>query len=175
MVGAGLIALVLASVITFQVGYLVGLGRRPRATVLRLSPDERTRASLVEVGDGTGGEREVSFRLERTSDRGEAFRLDLPGVAGGVAGTERLIWSRDGTRVVLVGRHFFGHADLMLAGGDELFLLHDVTSGRTWINSAADLRLPPLTADQISGVEFTEPVVLKSRTRVDPDSWQKPE
>ena len=43
-------------------------------------------------------------------------------------GTERLIWSKDGTKLLLVGRHFFVKEDLFLDNGDQLYFLYD--SGR---------------------------------------------
>ena len=148
-----------------------------RVTTCRLSPDESLRVWLVDLHIHYL-DRNVSIRLER-------FRRHQPGLMttllkssadeGKPAGSERFIWSRDSTKVLLVGRHFFVRDDLMLAGGDQIYFLHDVPTGRSWINSEFQSRLPALTADRIAGIEFTEPVILQPRARVDPDSPEKRE
>lgn len=76
---------------------------------------------------------------------------------------------------MLVGRHFFVRDDLMLDNGDQLYFLYDVKTVRSWVNSDVIRHIPPLTADMIAGVEFTEPVILKPRAKVDPDFSKKSE
>lgn len=131
------------------------LTSRP-TTVTRLSPDETVRARLVERW-GVG--RNPVLQLEYLADGREVTIFRSPD-AGGPEGTERLIWSKDGTRLLLVGRHFFVKDDLFLDNGDQLFFLYHLPTGKGWCNDP-ESRRPPLKAEQVRGFEFTEPVVLK--------------
>ena len=146
----------------FGIQRLVG----PRVTTTRLSPDETIRAQLIEVSPPWYLDRNVSLRLEdRASGRTTSLMPHLDG-QGHPEGTERLIWSKDGAWLLLVGRHFFVREDLFLDNGDQPYFLHHLPSRRSWINSDLAGRmtdLPPLKAEQLAGIEFTEPVVLKPR------------
>ena len=104
--------------------------------------------------------RNFSIRLEDLA-RDEEVTIFRSPDEGGPPGTERLIWSKDGTKLLLVGRHFFVKEDLFLDNGDQLYFLHDLPTGKSWCNSAG-VDLPPLKADQVRGVEFTEPIVMKA-------------
>ena len=155
-------------------GFALGLwvaSLGPRTTTSRLSPDETMRVRLVDFGPEHKLDRNFRIRLERLLT-GEIetlyFSPDEPG--NGHEGSERFIWSRDGTKVLLVGRHLDVREDLMLDNGDQAYWLYDIPLGRTWSNSELRSNLDPLTADQLAGIEFTEPVILKPRAKVDPDS-----
>ena len=130
-----------------------------RMTTSRLSPDETLRASLIER---PAEDRRFQIRVENlvTGESSIVFRSPDEGQP---YGTERLIWSTDGTKLLLVGRHFFVKEDLFLNIGDQAFFLHDVPTGRGWCNSEAPVPFPPLKAEMIEGVEFIEPVRLKNR------------
>ena len=149
-------------------GVVATLGLRgcpdARITTSRLSPDERYLARLVEVSPRFHLDRNVELRLEdRSTGRVVSLMPGLDG-QGRPEGSERLIWSRDGAWLLLVGRHFYVRDDLFLDNGDQLYFLHHLPTGRSWIN--ADLRSPtvaPLGAGQVEGIEFTEPVVLEAR------------
>jgi len=150
---------------------------RIEVTTTRLSPDETRRARLTEVtGFWSGGDRKAAVQAENLV----THKIELVLSAGFDAmgqppGTERFVWSKDGTKFLLVGRHFFVEDDLTLATGDQVYLLHDVITRESWVNSDQNHNCPPLTANLITGVEFTEPVVLKPRPKVDPDSPKKRE
>jgi hypothetical protein len=135
-------------------------------TVSRLSPDETILARLIEASATRSLVRHFKVRLQalRSDSRGfdNIFRSSEGGDAG-QPGTERLIWSKDGTKLLLVGRHFFVKDDLFLDNGDQAFFLYDVPTRRGWCNSEAPAGLPALTPQMIEGVEFTEPVRLKPR------------
>ena len=158
----------------FWLGSVAGWATAEHVTTSRLSPDETMRARLLELAP-LDPMRPIAVRLDRIASRDAVTLLSWQTDVGPVAGTERFVWSRDGGKVLLVGRHFFVRDDLMLAGGDQLYLLHDLKSGQTWLNSANDDSFPRLTADLIAGVEFTEPVILQPRARVDPGSPEKRE
>jgi hypothetical protein len=132
---------------------------RERTTLTRLAPDETVRARLVDR-KGREGYRTFEIRLESLHD-GKTTTLYHSPDEGTPHGTERLIWSRDGTMLLLVGRHFFVKDDLFLDNGDQLYFLHHRPSGRSWSNAAEETGLPRLQAEQVRGVEFTEPIILK--------------
>lgn len=134
---------------------------RDSVTTSRLSPDETTRASLLELNPVWTGDRDISVRLEDLVAGGEVTIFRSPD-EGKPPGTERLIWSKDGTKLLLVGRHFFVKENLFLDNGDQLYFLHDLPSGKSWCNSDHS-DLPPLKAEKVKGIEFTEPIVLKER------------
>jgi hypothetical protein len=142
----------------------VGWELRPflgqRTTMTRLSPDETLRASLTERAFGI--DRNFQIRLENcvTDETTTIFRSPDEGRP---YGSERLIWSKDGTKLLLVGRHFFVKEDLFLDNGDQLYFLYDVPTGRSWYNTDALSTNSPLKAEMVEGVEFTEPVRLKAK------------
>ena len=129
-----------------------------QAIATRLSPDETIRARLARRPI----ERSFSnptLRLQYLDEGREVTIFHSPDTAG-PQGTERLVWSKDGAWLLLVGRHFFVKDDLFLDNGDQLYFLYHVPTATGWCNSN-DSRLPPLKAEQVRAVEFTEPVVLK--------------
>lgn len=128
-------------------------------TTTRLSPDETIRARLVETSPSWGLDRNFQVRLEYLAEGKQAAIYRSPD-EGRPEGTERLIWSKDGTMLLVVGRHFFVKDDLFLDNGDQLYFLHHLPSGKSWSN-ADQSHLPPLKAEQVRGVAFTEPIVLK--------------
>jgi hypothetical protein len=128
-----------------------------RTTTTRLSPDETLRASLSEP---PGLDRNFMVRIENLVTGASRTIFRSPD-EGGPSGTERLIWSKDGTKLLLVGRHFFVKDDLFLDNGDQLYFLYDVPTGRGWWNSEGLATSSPLKAEMVEGLEFTEPVRLK--------------
>jgi len=159
------------SLATIVVGWL----RSEQVTTCRLSPDETLRVWLVELHSNLKLDRNLAVRLENLKTQETRDLLPFSPDEGTPEGTERFVWSKDGTKILLVGRHFFVRDDMMLEGGNQAYFIHDIQVGRSWINSADNDRFPPLTADLLAGVEFTEPVVLKPRPKVNPDSPKKRE
>jgi hypothetical protein len=130
-------------------------------TTSRLSPDETTLARLVETSPSWAIDRNFAVRLESLVGGSSRTIFRSPD-EGKPPGTERLIWSKDGTKLLLVGRHFFVKEDLFLDNGDQLYFLYDVPSGNFLVNSHERPDLPPLKAGTIEGIEFTEPIRLRS-------------
>lgn len=152
-----------AALMGFGLAWVVvwlGVGAE-RTTLSRLSPDETLRVSLVEQVFPSI-DRNFQIRLQNldTLKTTTLFRSPDEGMP---YGSERLIWSKDGKKILLVGRHFFVKEDLFLDNGDQLYLLYEIPSGKFWINSAFRPDLPALKAEMIEGIEFTEPVALKPR------------
>ena len=161
--------------VVLMLGLIIRWVAEERVTTCRLSPDETCRVWLVDLHINFQLDRNFSIRLERfrqSAPRTEHTMTTLlrsSADEGRPEGSERFVWSKDGTKVLLVGRHFYVRDDLMLDNGDQVYFLHDLKSGRSWINTEHD-RLPALTADLFAGAEFTEPVILQPRAKVDPDS-----
>ncbi len=156
-----IIASALAGLVGFGMGMLcqmVSAGRT--TTTTRLSPDETLRARLVEVSPTWSIDRNFRIDLESLIDGTTKTIFHSPD-EGRPAGSERLIWSKDGKRLLVVGRHCYVKDDLFLDNGDQLYFLHDIPSGKSWLNSDGNSDLPPLRAGTIEGIEFTEPVRLK--------------
>ena len=147
-----------------------------RTTTSLMSPDETMRVRLVDFGPEFKLDRNFTIKLERRATgmvETVYHSYDEPG--NGHEGSERFLWSKDGTKVLLVSRHLDVREDLFLDNGDQAYWLYDVAIGQTWSNSALRRDLDPLTAEQLAGIEFTEPVILKPRAKVDPDSPEKRE
>ena len=155
-------------------GTALGLGLaslRWRTTTSRLSPDETMRVRLLDWGPEHKLDRNFIIRLERlVTDETETIYHSLDEPGSGHEGSERFVWSKDGTKVLLVSRHFDVREDLMLATGDQAYFLYDVTSRRSWLNSELRPNHDPITPEQLAAIDFAEPVVLKPRATVDPDS-----
>ncbi len=172
--GFWIIAGMFVGIFSLLLGLGVGWLQAKQTTTSRLSPDETLRVLLVDF-QRQFIDRNFSIRLDRL-ETGETFDLlAWSPDEGRPEGTERFLWSKDGTKVLLVGRHFSVRDDLLLDNGDQAYFLHDLKVGRSWINSNQNNRLSLLTADLIAGIEFTEPVVLKPRAKVDPDLPKKSE
>jgi len=163
----GMRRFLVGSAIAF-VSILIGIGlgelyqsfAKGSTTVTRLSPDETARAR-VDEGPPIGLDRNFTIRLEDLRDRKSATIFRSPD-EGGPPGTERLIWSKDGAWLLLVGRHFYVREDLFLDNGDQLYFLHHRPTGRSWLNSAEAAVLPRLKAEMIREVEFTEAVRMRA-------------
>ena len=165
-----LLVFALGCFLTRLTGCLIG----ERITTSRMSPDETLRIRLVDRGPERNRlDRHFVIRLERLETKQTENIYSSPDESI-IEGTERFIWSKDGTKVLLVGRHFFVHDELLLDNGDQVYFLYDVKAEKSWFNSEIR-QSSPLTADLINGVEFTEPVILKPRAKVDPDSPKKSE
>jgi hypothetical protein len=61
----------------------------------------------------------------------------------GARGGERVLWSRDGRHLLLVGPHLFGTPDACLSSGDMLYLLVDARTGATASNASQTGRRYP--------------------------------
>jgi hypothetical protein len=71
----------------------------------------------------------------------------------GPPGSERLLWSKDGRWLLLLGANFYGTDDACLASGDVLYLLVDTVSGTVHSN-ATQTRGPRFTLGDLAGIDF---------------------
>ena len=155
-----LITTMIAGPLGLGLGFVLATLGGERTTTSRLSPDETLRASLVER-NVRGIDRHFQIRLENLTDQTTRTIFHSPD-EGTPEGTERLIWSKDGKKFLLVGRHFFVKEDLFLDNGDQLYFLYDVPTGKGWNNLAQSNAIPALKAEMIRDVEFTEPIKLRA-------------
>lgn len=130
-----------------------------KTTLTRLSPDETRRASLVE-SEWLIHERNFQVCLEDLVDGTSTILLHSPD-EGRPYGSERLVWSKDGKWLLLVGRHFFVKHDFFLDNGDQVYFLYHLPSKKGWINSDGSAEWSALAPATFEGIEFTEPIHLK--------------
>jgi hypothetical protein len=158
----------LRTAIPFAIAALLGFGSAAffqrinagrETTTSRLSPDETIRARLVETSPSRSIDRNFQVQLDFLVEGTSTVIFGSPD-EGRPEGTARLIWSKDGEWLLLVGRHFFVKEDLFLDNGDQLYFLSHLPTRRTWCNAEAS-SLTPLKAETIEGVEFTEPVRMR--------------
>ncbi len=71
----------------------------------------------------------------------------------GARGGERLVWSRDGRYVLLLGPRLFGTPDGCLASGEVLYLLVDTGTWAVVSNSSRPL-LPRFSLQDLAGLDF---------------------
>ena len=119
------------------------------------SADESKRAVLVEKRSFI--DRNFEIRLERWGLGGATNRTIIFSSPdeGRPVGTERFLWSRDGRKLLLVGKHFFTARDARLPTGEYLYFLHDVSTGEIRGNSG---RYPRFGLSDIAEIDFVEPL-----------------
>ena len=138
-------------------------GERDRTTVSSLSPDDSIRARLVETSPTWALDRNFEVRLEYVKEHKTRIVFDSPD-EGRPVGSERFIWSKDGTTLLLVGRHFYAaQTGPVLETGEQAYFLYHVPSRQGWCASAQPTAWPSLTDDALRGIEFTEVVQARSR------------
>ena len=145
---------VVAGVLVAWVGVVTIMGGIPHISVSSRSPDGTVVADLYETGWAV--DRHFQVRLTRywlgiIPIRRVVYRSPDEGARGG----ERLLWSRDGRHVLLVGPHLFGTPDACLSSGDMLYLLVDGRTGATSSNQyRTDLSYPRFSLHDIAAMDF---------------------
>lgn len=140
------------AVLSFYLGLSPARGRM---TTMLLSPDEKQQVMLLE-------------RSVPHIDRNFQIRLNgdiifLSPDEGRPRGSERFLWSRDSSNLLLVGRHFFIAKDLdvELTTGESLYLLYNVPTQQIWCN-ASQVGNDRFDFEDIADIEFGESLVPKS-------------
>jgi hypothetical protein len=103
-------------------------------TVTSLSPDDSLRVTMEERSDFI--DRNFSIRLEELKTGTSRIVFRSPD-EGRPVGSERIIWSADGSRFLVLGRHFFATDRGQLSSGEQAYLMVDVVSGQVWCNADA--------------------------------------
>ncbi len=145
---------VIAGVLVTWVGVFTILGGIPHISVSSRSPDGAVVADVYETDWAV--DRHFQVRLTRywlgiIPIRRVVYRSPDEGARGG----ERLLWSRDGRHLLLVGPHLFGSPDACLSSGDMLYLLVDARTGATASNaSRTGLNYPRFSLHDVVAMEF---------------------
>jgi hypothetical protein len=102
-------------------------------TVTSFSPDDALRVVVVERPGYI--DRNFEVRLEDTAT-GQTRTVFQSPDEGRPIGSERVVWSADGSRFLLLGRHFFVTERGKLSTGEQAYLMMDVRTGQVWCNAS---------------------------------------
>jgi hypothetical protein len=125
----------------------------PYVAVSSRSPDGTMWAELYETDKFV--DRHFQVRLTRywlgiIPIRRVVYRSPDEGQRGG----ERLLWSRDGRHVVLLGLHLFAIPEACLSSGETLYLLVDARTGATASNASQTSGYPRFSVNDIERTDF---------------------
>ncbi len=124
---------------------------REKITLTSHSPDGACRVEWVEYQGRL--DRNFYLRLSRAGGGGPTTIFNSPD-EGKPIGTERIVWSRDSSRFVLLGRHFFVGEHARRTNGEVLYLLYDLRSGNLRCNAKQQTQYPAFSADDLNGTEW---------------------
>lgn len=124
--------------------------QRP-VTVTSLSPDDTHRVVVVESPAFI--DRNFEVLLEEVGS-GQVRTFFRSPDEGRPIGSERVVWSADGSRFLLIGRHFYVTDVGKLAGGDQAYLMADVRSGQVWCNATQQSRHPGFGLPELRAVRW---------------------
>jgi hypothetical protein len=117
---------------------LARIGKQTSLT--SLSPDGEFLVRLRSLEWGI--DRNIEVWIEAVHGSRKSLVFDSPD-EDFPAGTERILWSKDGRQFVLIGQHFTHLSPTArLPGGEFLYLLVDVENGAIRCNSTAQEKLP---------------------------------
>jgi hypothetical protein len=98
-------------------------------------------------------DRNFYLRLHRVADKTVATLFDSPD-EGRPVGTERIVWSRDSSQFVLLGRHFVVAEPAQFTNGESLYLLYDTKSGKLRCNATQQSQYPKFSRDDLKGTDW---------------------
>jgi hypothetical protein len=120
-------------------------------TLTSLSPDDRWRVVLVERPAWI--DRNFTVRLEDI-DTGSSRVVFRSPDEGGPVGSERVVWSADGSKFLLLGRYFVTDDAGQLPTGEQAYLLMDVRSGQIWCNSPQQSQFPNFDIKELHAIKW---------------------
>ena len=132
-------------------------------TTRSLSPDDVWRVSLVEISPKVNIDRDFTITLEELAHdrRPTQETLFKSPDEGRPVGSERFIWSKDSTYVLLVGRRFTVAQDIAVGNGEQAYFLYHVPSKRSWCNARQVNWLPAITPEILGAIDFVQPLTLR--------------
>jgi hypothetical protein len=144
------VACILGLLLAFAGGVLatwaVFSSRSPeRVTLVSPSPDDKTRVRRVELPHLI--DRNFELRIENVDAPGNVRAVFRSPDEGRPEGSERVLWSGDGRKFILLGRHFYVESSAALPSGEQLYLLFDLDTGELRCN-ATQSNAPRVTLDQ---------------------------
>jgi len=98
-------------------------------------------------------DRNFYLRLHHVADKTVVTVFDSPD-EGRPVGTERIVWSRDSSQFVLIGRHFFVEDAAHPTNGEAIYLLYDIKSGRIRCNATQQSQYPRFSRDDLNGTDW---------------------
>ena len=153
-----IIAVLLALVIGFFVGRWYQAMRNPTGdrtewtSLISVSPDQSREVLLVEIPAFL--DRNFEVRIASGDQPPQTvFRSPDEGMP---IGTERIVWSGDGDRFVLLGREFSVVKGGNLEDGRQLYLMYDCGSAKLWCNAQQVTQYPRFTPTDLEGTAWKE-------------------
>ena len=146
------LAIVALALLSAAGGYMLrgsALVARP-VTLTSLSPDEAWRVILIEEARF---DRNFELRIEEIKD-GRSRAVFRSPDEGRPTGSERIVWSTDSARFVLLGRHFFTTDQGKLPAGEQAYLMMDVRSGQLWCNASQRTDYPGFGIAELRAVRW---------------------
>jgi hypothetical protein len=130
-----------------------GCGERGEVSLRSTSPDGKYQVYLVEFTVFI--DRNFKVRLTELATRKTRTLFSSPD-EGRPVGTERVVWSKDARRFVLLGRQFFTKEEAHLPTGEQLYLMYDLSTGELWCNARQQSQYPAFGAKELAEVEWNE-------------------
>ncbi len=136
---------------------VAGCSSAPSVSASRASPDGKYLAEIVEVHVPEWDRRfEVRVTNQGTNNLGAKTIYRSPD-EGHI--TERLLWSRDGRYLLLVGKSLAAGAECMTDTGEVIYLLYDVKTDEVRCNSVQlDIEMKHFDFKDLAGIDFGEPI-----------------
>ena len=111
----------------------------PQVTMSSLSPNDQWRVILAERRLDI--DRNFVIQLEEVKSGRVRTVFNSPD-EGRPVGSERIIWSVDSRRFLVLGRHFYGSNAARFSTGEQPYLLMDLPTGKAWCNAGQQEGLP---------------------------------
>lgn len=120
-------------------------------TATSLSPDMAWRVTLAERPAFI----DRNFELHLEDMRTKQIRIVLvSGDEGRPTGSERIVWSADSSRFLVLGRRFYALQGAPLASGEQLYAMMDVRSGKIWSNSGTHRDMPRFALHEVRAIQW---------------------
>jgi hypothetical protein len=121
-----------------------------KITLQSLSPDGSHRVTLRELPAFL----DRNFALElvdpRTGQSNQVFRSPDEGQPG----SERIIWSEDSTRFLLLGTNFSTLSQASLPSGEQIYVMYDTVAGTLRCNASQQDKYLPFTTNDLASYKW---------------------
>lgn len=146
---------VIKPILIFGAGVIIALGLRAllpgdQTTLVSLSPDARYRVRLVEIPAFI--DRNFELRLE-DMESGETLTIFRSPDEGRPVGSERIVWSADARRFLLLGRRFTRGLRLPSSGDLTAYIMYDVVTEEMWC-AAGDRGCASLSVEDVTAIDW---------------------
>ena len=121
-----------------------------KITLQSLSPDGSYRVTLRELPVFL----DRNFALELVDSHTGQSNLVFRSPDEGLPGSERIVWSQDSTRFLLLGTNFSALSEASLPGGQQLYLMYDTVSGTLRCNASQQNKYPPFTTNDLTSCKW---------------------